>query len=66
MNSKLLQRKGGVNQSHAGLDGQHENDSSRPTKGHETLPSPVNPALDSEVRQNFPALLTRNYRRARM
>jgi hypothetical protein len=35
MKSKLLQKKS-LNKSRASLDGQHENDSSSPTKGRET------------------------------
>jgi hypothetical protein len=65
MKSKLLQKISyDVSQSRAGLDGQHENDSSTLTKGHKTLPTPVNPAVDAQARKDFPALLTRNYRPA--
>jgi hypothetical protein len=43
MKSKLLQKiRNDVNQSREVVDGQKENDSSRPTKGHETLRNPVN------------------------
>jgi hypothetical protein len=46
----------GVDQSCEVVDGQKENDSYRPTKGHETLPNPVNRAVDAQVRKDFPGL----------
>jgi hypothetical protein len=49
MKSKLLQKESyGFNKSHAGLDGQHEDDSFGPTKGHENPRKPANPAYDAE------------------
>jgi hypothetical protein len=49
MKSKLLQKKNyGVNQAREVVDGQQENDSSRPTKGHNTAPNHVNPAVDAQ------------------
>jgi hypothetical protein len=63
MKSKLLQQLRN-NQSRGVIDGQRENieDSSTLTKGHKTLPNPVNPAVDAQARKDLPALLTRNYR----
>jgi hypothetical protein len=66
MKSKLLQRISyGVNQSREVVDGQPENDSSRPTKGRESRSNPVNTAVGTEAREHFPGLLKRNYRPAR-
>jgi hypothetical protein len=66
MKSKLLQKISyGVDQSREVVDGQQENDSSRPTKGHETPRNPMNPAVDSQVRDVLPGLLKRNYPPAR-
>jgi hypothetical protein len=65
LKSKLLQKmSNGVNQSREVVDGQNENESSRPTKGHETLRNPVNPAFDAEARKDFPGLPKRNCRPA--
>jgi hypothetical protein len=63
MKSKLLQKI--VHQSHEMVDGQQENDSSRPTNGHETLRNPVNPAAEAQAGKDFPGLPKRNYRPAR-
>jgi hypothetical protein len=61
MKFKLLQRTCyGVDQSNDVVDGQQENDSSRPTKGHKTAPNPINLAVDAQARKDFPALLKRN------
>jgi hypothetical protein len=68
MKSKLLQKKSyGVNQSREVVDGQQENieDSSLPWRGHETPPSPVDPAVDAQAGKDFPGLLKRNCRPAR-
>jgi hypothetical protein len=64
MKSKLLQKKS-LNKSRASLDGQHENDSSSPTKGRETPPNRVKPGVDAQARKDFPGLLKHGYRRAR-
>jgi hypothetical protein len=53
MKSKLLQKKSHcLNKSRAGLDGQHENNSSTLTRGHVTPPNPINPAVDVEARKD--------------
>jgi hypothetical protein len=60
MKSKLLQKQSYcLNNSREGLDGQKENDSSRPTKGHETPSNPVNPAV-AQASRDTPVLLKRN------
>jgi hypothetical protein len=65
MKSKLLQKQSHcLNNSREGLEGQKANDSSRPTKGCETLRNPDNPAF-AEAQKDFPALLKRNSRPAR-
>jgi hypothetical protein len=54
MKSKLLQKISyGVNQSREVVDGQQENDSSRPTKAHETPRNPANPAVDAQACKDF-------------
>jgi hypothetical protein len=51
MKSKLLQKINyNVDQSREVVDGQHGNDSSTPTKGRETPPNRVNPAVESQTR----------------
>jgi hypothetical protein len=65
MRSKLLQKKiYAINQSREEVDGQQENDSSRRTKGPNTLPNPANPAV-AQAGKDTPALLKRDYRTAR-
>jgi hypothetical protein len=55
MKSKLLQKISyGVNQALEVVDGQKENDSSRPTNGHGTLRNPVNPAAEARAGKDFP------------
>jgi hypothetical protein len=68
MKAKLLQKISyGVNQSREVVAGQQENivGSSLPWRGHKTPPNPVNPAVDAQVRKDFPGLLKRNYRPAK-
>jgi hypothetical protein len=63
MQSKLLQP---ISQSHEGVNHNRENieGASMPWKGHVALPNPINPAVDTQARKDFPALLKRNYRPA--
>jgi hypothetical protein len=65
MKSKLLQRiTRDVDESREVVGGQKGNDSSRPTKGHETPRNPVNQAVDAQARKDFPGLQKGNYRPA--
>lgn len=59
MEPKLLQKRSyGLDQSGEVLDKQQENieDSSEPSTKHETPHNPVNLAVDSEAKKEFPGL----------